>query len=66
MGGTQDNPSVLDIHRHTQALRVVNNLCENVKKGNGRRNKMDESTDVNNKENIPHPKRRIITNNKLT
>ena len=64
-GGAHDNPSILDFCRNTQALRVVNNLCGNVKKGNCRGNKMDESTesDINNKENVPLPKRRKITNN---
>jgi hypothetical protein len=58
--GAQDNPSVLDLYRHTQALRVVNNLYGKVKKEIGRRNKMDKSTD---NENIPRPKRRTIANN---
>ena len=62
-GGAHDNPSVLDFCRNTQALRVINNLCGNVKKGNCRGNKMDESIDINDKENVPLPKRRKIINN---
>ena len=41
-GGTNENPTVQEFCRNTQALRVVNSVCGNIKKGNcrGQKDKM--------------------------
>jgi hypothetical protein len=33
-GATSENPNVQQFCKNTQALRVINNVCGNVKKGN--------------------------------
>jgi len=56
-GGTNENPTVQEFCRNTQALRVVNSLCGNIKKGNCQGHKDKAHVDVS-EENKPLPKRR--------
>ena len=51
MGGTNDNPTIQEFQKNTQALRVVNSLCRPVVKGNCRGN----TEVIMNKENIDCP-----------
>ena len=55
MGGTNDNPTIQEFQKNTQALRVVNSLCRPVVKGNCQGN----TEVIMNKENIncPLPRR---------
>ena len=46
-GGTE-NPTVQEFCRNTQALCVVNSVCDNIKKGNCRGHKNKVNVDVNN------------------
>ena len=54
-GGTNENPTVQEFCRNTQALRVVNSVCSNVRKGNCRGHKDEVEFS---KENQILPKRR--------
>ena len=54
-GATNENPTVQDFCKNSQALRVVNSLCRNIKRGNCRGSKK-ESLDMS-KENKPLSKR---------
>ena len=51
-GWCTQQPQCICVCRNIQALRVVNNLCSNVKKGICHGNKMDESTDITDKQNM--------------
>ena len=55
-GGTNENPTVQEFCRNTQALRVVNSVCGNIKKGNCRGQKDKMLVDID-EENRPLPKR---------
>ena len=54
-GTTNENPNVVQFCKNTQALRVINGVCENVSKSNCRGNKISVNWG---KENCPLPKRR--------
>ena len=53
-GATNENPSVKDFCKNSQALRVVNSVCSDIKRGNCRGSK-NESLDMS-KENKALPK----------
>ena len=55
-GGVNENPTVKEFCKNTQALRVINSACQNVSRGNCRGNR-GQSIDWE-KENTPLPKRR--------
>ena len=55
-GRVNENPTVQEFCTNTQALRVVNSMCQNVSRGNCRGRK-SKPLDFQ-KENMPLPKRR--------
>ena len=58
-GGTNENPTVAEFCKNTQALRVVNSLCRDTVRGNCRGNKHGHNT-VEEENLQPLPKRRRI------
>jgi hypothetical protein len=57
VGGTHNNPTVLEFQRNTQTLRVVDTFCRGVAKGNCRGNKRTHSEDFDVENCPPLPKR---------
>ena len=55
-GGTNENPTVAEFYKNTQALRVVNSFCSHNASGNCRGGM--EEVGQSNKENRPLEKRR--------
>ena len=60
-GGRNENPTVAEFYKNTQALRVINSFCVGPVKGNCRNQTTEQGrkTDCD-KENTPLPKRRKI------
>ena len=45
-GGTSDNPNVLEFYQNTQALRVIDSLCQGPVRGNSRKRPRDPPTSI--------------------
>lgn len=58
-GSTSENPTVAEFCKNTQALRIINNVCGEVSKGNCRGSKRSGYLAQSSfEENSPLPKRR--------
>lgn len=62
-GGTNENPTVVEFCKNTQALRVISNFCRPSVHGNCRGNKSHLA--ISEEENAPLPKRRRLSTKKM-
>ena len=64
-GGTSNNPTVAEFCKNTQALRIVNSLCTDVKRGNSRGKRLSSYADGPRKEEPLAKRRRSRARNSI-